>query len=137
MRLTPKPVPSDMNQNTDQLQRDLEEFKSHMQWDENTTADIKDTVLGNLNGFVSFLRQKRVLAYARSHDFEIDRLSAMLDMLDAECDRAEKAHGELQRASLMIERLRCTIVFFASVIKCGEEWSDECQLAYDKAMETL
>lgn len=58
-------------------------------------------------------------------------------MLDAECDRAEKAHGELQRASLMIERLRCTIGFFASVIKSGEEWSDDCQLAYDKAMETL
>jgi hypothetical protein len=43
---------------------------------------------------------------------------------------------ELLAVAEEIAELRLTVRFFASAIKCGEQWSPECQMAYDRAFSS-
>jgi phage shock protein A len=48
-----------------------------------------------------------------------------------EADRHIKTIAELRQEK---EQLRRTIAFFASVIKSGEPWTEQCQHEYDRAV---
>lgn len=61
----------------------------------------------------------------------------MSDDVPNEIDRMrELASGyleEVKRLSAENARLRTCLGFFASVIKCGEPWTDTCEAEYRKA----
>ncbi len=48
--------------------------------------------------------------------------------------RAEAAEAALEQREARVAELERTVVFFTSVIKSGESWSDACQQRYAASM---
>ena len=60
---------------------------------------------------------------------ELERYKAKLSEMEAEIARLNK----LRKDSEKIARLEKCLIFFASVIKSGESWSETCEQEYRSA----
>lgn len=77
---------------------------------------------------------------AHRHSDEIAQVNAEIERLRAELGdpaytRVLKSDVDAQNAE--IERLRAALAFAASVIKCGEPWSQECDRIIGGALQNF